>query len=122
MQDAKISFRYAAVAVCLAIVGGLLMGYGLFSTGPDRAERERIAELDARNAELEQRLNDNNSRARELIDGMAVNLERQLQLATDTADLVGALREVLEGLQDYYDSLGGDYSDSDTVSYIDGGD
>lgn len=121
MRDAKISARAAIIAVCLALLGGFLLGAGIYAAGPDRAERDRVEELSARNADLEQRLVDNNRRARELVDGMADSLERHLRTATDTAELVGALREVLTGLQDYYNSIGDDYSDSDSDGDTGGG-
>ena len=121
-MDAKIGLRTVVVSVLVAFLGGLFVGYCLFSTGPDRAERGRIEELNRRSAELEQRLNDNSERARQTIEAMAANLERQLYVATDTADLVRALREVLTDLQDYYDNIGDYDSIDDSGSYTNGGD
>lgn len=121
-MDAKIGLRTTVMAVLIAILVGFFMGSCVFSTGPDRVERERIEELDRRNAELEQRLSDNSERARQIIGTMATNLERQLYVATDTAGLVGALREVLRDLQDYYDNIGNYDSSGDSDSHIDEGD
>ena len=120
--NAKISLRSVIITGTISCICGFIMGYCLFSTGQDRAERERIADLNARNKELEQRLSDNSERARQAIGAMAVNLERQLQLATDTAGLVRALREVLEDLQDYYDNIGDYNSTDDSGSSTNGGD
>lgn len=121
-MDAKIGLRTVVVSVLVAFLGGLFMGYCFFSAGPDRAERGRIEELNRRSAELEQRLNDNSERARQTIEAMAANLERQLYVATDTADLVRALREVLTDLQDYYDNIGNYNSIDDSGSDTNGGD
>ena len=111
-MNAKISLRSVIITGAISCICGIIMGYCLFSTGPDRVERERIEELNRRSAELEQRLSDNSERARQTIEAMAANLERQLYVATSTTDLVGALREVLEDLQDYYDNIG-DYNSAD---------
>lgn len=121
-MNAKVSLRSTVITSIVACVCGIIMGYCLFSTGQDRVERERIADLNARNEELEQRLSDNSERARQAIGAMAVNLERQLQLATSTADLIRALREVLEDLQEYYDNIGDNYSSGSFVSDTGGGD
>ena len=120
-MDAKIGLRTVVVSVLVAFLGGLFVGYCLFPAGPDRAERGRIEELNRRSAELEQRLNDNSERARQTIEAMAANLERQLYVATDTAGLVGALREVLRDLQDYYDNIGDYDSIDDSGSDTNGG-
>lgn len=120
-MNAKIGLRAAVVSVLIAILAGFFMGSCVFSTGPDRAERERIEELGRRNAELEQRLSDNSERARQVIGAMATNLERQLYVATDTAGLVEALREVLTDLQDYYDNIGDYDSSGDGGSDTSGG-
>lgn len=117
-MDAKIGLRTFVVAVLIAVLVGFFMGTCVFSAGSDRAERERIEELDRRNAELEQRLSDNSERARQIISTMATNLERQLYVATDTAGLVGALREVLRDLQDYYDNIGDYDSSSNSDGHI----
>ena len=121
-MNAKIGLRTVVVSVLIAFLGGLFVGYCLFPAGPDRAERGRIEELNRRSAELEQRLNDNSERARQTIEAMAANLERQLYVATDTADLVRALREVLTDLQDYYDNIGDYDSIDDSGSDTNGGD
>lgn len=120
-MNAKISLRSVIISCIFSCVCGIVMGYCLFYSGQDRVERERIADLNARNEELEQRLSDNSERARQTIGAMAVNLERQLQLATDTAGLVRALREVLENLQDYYDNIGDYNSTDDSGSSTNGG-
>lgn len=120
-MDAKVSIRTACIGATVALLVGITVGCCIFSAGQNRAERGRIEELAARNAELEQRIVDNNRRARDAVGRMAVNLERQLQLADGTAGLVGALREVLEGLQDYYDSIGIDNSGGDTGGSTGGG-
>ena len=121
-MNAKISLRSVIITGAISCICGIIMGRCLFSAGQDRVERERIADLNARNKELEQRLSDNSERARQAIGAMAVNLERQLQLATDTAGLVGALREVLEDLQDYYDNIGDYNSTDDSGIRTNGGD
>lgn len=121
-MNAKISLRSVIITGAISCICGIIMGYCLFSAGPDRAERGRIEELNRRSAELEQRLSDNSERARQTIEAMAANLERQLYVATDTADLVGALREVLEDLQDYYDNIGDYDSVDDSGSSTNGGD
>lgn len=120
-MNAKVSLRSTVITSIAACVCGIIMGYCLFSTGQDRVERERIADLNARNEELEQRLSDNSERARQIIGTMATNLERQLYVATDTADLIRSLREVLRDLQDYYDNIG-DYDSSSSNSSDTGGD
>ena len=121
-MNAKISLRSVIITGAVSCICGIIMGYCLFSTGQDRVERERIEELNRRSAELEQRLSDNSERARQTIEAMAANLERQLYVATDTADLVGALREVLRDLQDYYDNIGYYDSIDDSGSGTNGGD
>jgi hypothetical protein len=63
--------------------------------------RRLEGELD-RERELNRQLRDNNTRARELTEGLAASSERNVRNLQDAIGLIGEIREKLKVLEDFY--------------------
>lgn len=100
--------RYVIILCLLCLIAGCV-GCLIFTHRRDRAQSQRIEELERAAEDLQSRLDSDNrrlselgERAREYAEAMGQALERDGRRIEDTTELVRALRTQMQNLRDFY--------------------